>query len=409
VPAPVPDVGPTTPLRRFSTDPDRALHQGAYASPLRDERLAAILGATLGLLFTIAFVTGLYSHLHQHPVSWLPVPSRPAGLFRITQGVHVATGIACLPVLVAKLWVIWPRFVSYPPVKSVAHLVERVGLFPLVGGGIFMIFSGLANIAQWYPWRFAFPAAHFWMAWVTMGALVAHIGAKWAITSRALGRSSRRPALSEADPVLGTEAENGRAGLTRRGFLESVAAAAAVLTATTVGQTIAPLRRLALLAPRDPRTGPQGYPVNRSAANAGVLPRAFSPDYRLTVKGRVRRELSFTVADLLALPMREATLPIACVEGWSYSARWRGVPVRDLLAMAGASPGARAHVVSLEANSPYQMSVLDHAQAHDADTLLATYLDGQPLLPDHGYPVRLIGPGRPGVNQTKWVTALVVD
>ncbi|HEV8628646.1 MAG TPA: molybdopterin-dependent oxidoreductase, partial [Acidimicrobiia bacterium] len=47
-------------------------------------------------------------------------------------------------------------------------------------------------------------------------------------------------------------------------------------------------------------------------------------------------------------------------------------------------------------------------QAHDADTLLATHLDGEPLSPDHGFPLRLIGPGRPGVNQTKWVTRVVV-
>ena len=89
-----------------------------------------------------------------------------------------------MPVLLAKLWVVWPRFVSLPAVKSVTHFVERIGLFPLVAGGIFMVFSGIANTAQWYPWRFGFPAAHYWMAWVTMGALLAHVGAKWAIARR---------------------------------------------------------------------------------------------------------------------------------------------------------------------------------------------------------------------------------
>ena len=82
--------------------------------------------------------------------------------------------------------------------------------------------------------------------------------------------------------------------------------------------------------------------------------------------------------------------------------------VRDLLAMAGAAPGVTVHVQSLEPNSPYRVSYVDHDQAHDPDTLLATHLDGQPLALDHGYPLRLIGPGRPGVNQTKWVTKLVV-
>jgi DMSO/TMAO reductase YedYZ molybdopterin-dependent catalytic subunit len=44
----------------------------------------------------------------------------------------------------------------------------------------------------------------------------------------------------------------------------------------------------------------------------------------------------------------------------------------------------------------------------DPLTLLALQLDGEPLHPDHGYPLRLIAPNRPGVLQTKWVTRLVV-
>jgi DMSO/TMAO reductase YedYZ molybdopterin-dependent catalytic subunit len=400
--------GPAARALTFTTDPDEPLRQGRYQSPLRDERLAAYLGAALGILFSVCFITGLYSHLQQHPLSWLPVPARPTGLFRVSQGIHVACGIASLPVLVAKLWVVWPRFLSFPPVKRLRDLVERIGILPLVAGGIFMVFSGVANIAQWYPWRFGFPAAHYWMAWVTMGAIFAHVGAKWVIARRALRRSSRRPALAAADPVLGTSAETAHAGLTRRGLLWTVAAAAGAMTAATVGETVGPLRRLALLAPRDPQVGSEGHPVNRSAANAGVLLAAASPEYRLVVEGKVSRPLSFTREDLLALPAREAILPIACVEGWSYSARWRGVPVPTLLEMAGAASGATAHVVSLEANSPYRVSFLDQDQADDPTTLLATHLDGMPLDPDHGYPVRLVGPGRSGVTQTKWVTKLVV-
>src|SRR5437660_8738826 len=194
-------------VRDLTTDPDQPLHQHAYQSPLRDERLAAWLGASLGVLFTTCFVTGLFSHLHQHPLSWLPVPARPAGLFRFTQGLHVASGIASLPVLVAKLWVVWPRFVSFPPGRRIADAVERLGILALVSGGIFMVFSGVANIAQWYPWRFSFTAAHYWTAWIVIGALLAHVGAKAPITGRALLHRKSRPALAEADPVLGTAAE----------------------------------------------------------------------------------------------------------------------------------------------------------------------------------------------------------
>ena len=398
-------------VRRWTTDPDQPLRQGPYQSSLRDERLAAYLGATLGVLFTICFVTGIYSHVHQHPQSWLPLPSRPVGLYRVTQGLHVAAGIASVPVLIAKLWVVWPRFVAFPPFRTVSHFVERVGLFPLVAGGVFMTFSGVANIAQWYPWRFSFTASHFWMAWVTMGAIVAHAGAKWAVSRRALARPSRRPALSDADPVLETVAEPPRGtvpGLSRRGFLGTVAAASGVLTVTTVGQTFPPLRSVALLAPRDPKRGPQGYPVNRGARNAGVVELARSPDYRLEVRGRVATPLSLDLAGLLALPAHEARLPIACVEGWSYSARWRGVRVRDLLAMAGADDDRTVLVESLEPQGAYRTSTLNPGQAADRDTLLATHLAGQSLAIDHGFPCRLIAPNRPGVLQTKWVTRVTV-
>ena len=396
-------------VRRFTTDADQPLGQGAYTSPLRDERLAAILGATLGILFSICFITGLYSHIQQKPVSWLPIPPRPAGLYRLTQGIHVAAGIASVPVLVAKLWLVWPRFVTFPLARSVSRLVERIGIFPLVAGGIYMAFSGVANIAQWYPWPFSFTASHYWMAWVTMGAMVAHMGAKWVTTRRSLARPSRRPALAAADPVLGTTAEPADGpGLSRRGLLATVAATSGLLTLTTIGQTVRPLRRLGLLAPRDPTFGPQGRPVNRGAANAGVIDLAQSYDYRLEVTGRVARPMSLTVAQLRGLPASDTVLPIACVEGWSYSAPWSGVRVRDLLAMAGAEPDRTILIESLEPRGAYRTSTLNPDQAADRDTLLATHLDGEPLALDHGFPCRLIAPNRPGVLQTKWVTKVVV-
>jgi DMSO/TMAO reductase YedYZ molybdopterin-dependent catalytic subunit len=101
-------------------------------------------------------------------------------------------------------------------------------------------------------------------------------------------------------------------------------------------------------------------------------------------------------------------LPIACVEGWSGQAVWRGVRVRDLLAHAG-RPGAAVQVGSLETSGIYTGSSLTPAQAADPDTLLALEVNGSPLHIQHGYPVRLIGPNRPGVQQTKWVGKVVIQ
>ena len=56
----------------------------------------------------------------------------------------------------------------------------------------------------------------------------------------------------------------------------------------------------------------------------------------------------------------------------------------------------------------YAQSDVDADQAADPDTLLALEVDGDRLALDHGYPLRLIGPNRPGVLQTKWLREIEV-
>ncbi len=378
----------------------------AFPSELHDRRIAAILGLALGVAFVVCFLTGLVSHLIQRPPSWFDWPPRPAGLYRVTQGVHVATGIAVIPLLLAKLWIVYPKFFRFPPVEGVAHLVERISLLPLVGGGVFLLFSGVASITRWNPWPFSFPPAHFWAAWITIGALVVHVGAKAALLRPAL----RRPAgPGPSDGLRGPIAAPVASPVSRRGFLWTAAAAAGVLTLVTVGETVRPLAWLGLLAPRKPAVGPQGFPVNKTAGSAGVAETATDPAYRLVVEGNVERPLSLSLNELRALPQRVATLPIACVDGWSANVRWSGVPVVALLDIAGAPPDAEAAVRSLQDQSKaYSSAELSASHAHDRDTLLALECNGEPLDLDHGFPVRLIGPNRPGVMQTKWVERVVV-
>jgi DMSO/TMAO reductase YedYZ molybdopterin-dependent catalytic subunit len=392
------------------TGPSR---EGAFSSPLRTERTAALLGMALGVSFMTCFVTGLISHLAQHPlhVGFLSMPARPAGLYRVTQGLHVATGIASIPLLIAKLWTVFPRLFTWPAVWNVAHAVERLALVPLVAGAIFQLYTGLANLAHWYPWRFGFTVAHFWTGWIVIGALVVHIGAKLAVTRGALGTAGRSAArgAATASPALAGAPAARAGGLDRRGFLGAVGVAVVAVTLTTVGQTVRPLRRLALLAPRRPDIGPQGLPVNKSAAGARVVADARSADYRLTVGGRVARPLSLSREQLLALPQHSADLPIVCVEGWSAGGVWSGVRVRDLVALAGGDPQhSTAEVRSLQQRSVYRTSRLNEQHVRDGDTLLALAINGEPLHVDHGYPCRLVAPNRPGVQQTKWVTHLEV-
>jgi hypothetical protein len=364
-------------------------------SDLHEVRSAAWLGLGLGITFGTCFLTGLWSHLAQDPPAWFTYPSRPAGLYRVTQGLHVASGMAAIPLLLAKLWVVHPRFFEWPPARSVLHAFERLALVPLVGGGLFQLLSGTLNVAEWYPWSFFFPRAHFWVAWIVIGALTVHVGAKAAATQDAVWR--RQAPVGGRDPAGD-----------RRAFLGGVAATSVGLVVATAGGTVTALSPVSVLAQRRPGVGPQGLPVNKSAAAARVTRLARDPAYRLVVEGAVDRRLELSLDDLVALPQREARLPIACVEGWSASARWRGVPVRDLLARAGAVPDAEVTVESLQPSGRYRTAYINRDQAADRDTLLAVELDGQPLHIDHGFPVRLIGPNRPGVLQTKWVAKLVV-
>lgn len=364
----------------------------SFRSPLHSRAVAARLSLWLGVAFAICFGTGLISHFMQSQPAWPHWPTEPVNLYRVTQGAHVAAGLATIPLLTAKVWTVYPKLFSRPLARNALHAAERGSLFVLVAGAVFELATGLINTARFYPWAYFFTSTHYWVGWITIGALAVHVAVKLPVTRTGLGEK------------VGAERTPG--SLSRRGFLTSVAAAGGVVTLVTVGQTVAPLAPVALLAPRRPHTGPQGFPVNKAAVQAGVTDLARDPAWRLHVAGE--RDLRLSLADLRDLPQREVDLPIACVEGWSASARWRGVPVADLLDAVGIPEDARIRVESLQPHGLYRESELGPAHTRDRRTLLALDLDGQPLHLDHGFPCRLIAANRPGVLQTKWVTRISV-
>jgi DMSO/TMAO reductase YedYZ molybdopterin-dependent catalytic subunit len=367
--------------------------RGAFDSKLRSPRLTSLLGLALAVAFTVCFVTGLISHFIQHPPFWFGWPSRPVGLYRVTQGVHVATGLASVPLLGAKLWSVYPRLFSWPPARDFAQAIERASVAALVAAALFQLFSGILNISRWYaPMPFFFTAGHYWSAWLAIGALVVHIGVKLPIIRQALTRA--------------TPDRTAPGALSRRGLLATVGAAAGVITLSTVGQTFTPLAPISVLAPRRPRTGPQHLPVNKTAGGAGVRDAMFNPAYRLTVLGPART-VSLSLTDLASLPQHTVVLPISCVEGWSSTGTWTGVRLRDLVALVGVDADhAEVHVESLEMRGRYRATTVPPPHTRDPFTLIALRLGGETLHPDHGYPARLIAPNRPGVLQTKWVSRI---
>ena len=176
---------------------------------------------------------------------------------------------------------------------------------------------------------------------------------------------------------------------------------------TTAGPSFSWLGPLNLFAPRVMGTGPQSVPVNRTSADAKVADLAMSGQWSLAViYGGTSK--TFSLAELRALPQYDQELPIACVEGWSQMARWRGVPVRELVSAVGAPPRSALRATSLEPEGPYRVMSMPPEYVEDERTLVALELNGSVLDIEHGYPARIIAPGRPGVLQTKWLQTVEV-
>ncbi|MFC4127697.1 molybdopterin-dependent oxidoreductase [Nocardia rhizosphaerae] len=380
-------------------DPELALPAAVRTriSPARSAAVAARVGIMLGVAVTICFLTGLISHWIQHPPGWFWWPAHPVWLYRVTQGAHVISGVVAIPLLMVKLWSVFPRLFARPLLGNPLRAVERGSIAVLVGAMLFQLVTGLFNTAQYYPWRFFFTTTHYAMAFVAIGALAVHLAVKLPVV---------RAALARPDAAAATPAERERAVVSRRVVLGSAIAAAAVAGLAVAGQTVTPLRRLAVLAPRSGQ-GPQGLPVNRTAGEAGVTESARDNAYRLTVTVGERTR-AFSLAELAALPQTTATLPITCVEGWSAAADWSGVAVRDLLAAVGDYGGGDVEFRSLERGGLFNRSVLPETHVRAADSLVALRIGGAELDLDHGFPCRLITPNRPGVLQTKWLSAIEV-
>ncbi len=376
--------------------------EAGFTSRLRSATVAARVGLWLGVCFGICFLTGLISHYAQNPDQPIPFPTSPSWGYRVTQGLHVITGTASVPLLLVKLWSVFPRLFIRPP-KGLRALavegLERASIGVLVAAAVFQLASGLANSAQWYPWSFSFRTTHYSMAWVAIGALVVHIAVKLPIIRGTLTRDVD-------DTTYDREPATRGSAMSRRGLLRSTWAASGVAVLVTAGSTVPWLREVSVLGVRS-GDGPGGIPINKSARAAGVTASAVDPAYVLTVVNG-DRAVQLARADLLALTQRTETLPIACVEGWSASGAWTGVRIRDLLDLVGADRGSDVEIGSLQERGAFSRSTLQGNFADDDRTLLALELDGETLSIDHGYPARVIAPNRPGVLQTKWVDRIEV-
>ena len=374
--------------------------------------MTARLGAVIGIAFSICFATGMLSYFQYLPWRWLPSPASPVWGYRLTQGVHVATGTACLPLILVKLWSVYPNLFRWPPVSSVKRAIERISVALLVAAVLVQLCTGFLNVLNWYLFPWDFVVVHYALAYVVIGSMLLHVAVKlpdirYGLTTRV----AKGDVLTEV-PWNENPSSHSNAGplpppvtpaLSRRGLLWATGIGVGTVVLTTVGQTVRPLEPIGLLAARQPRKGPQGVPVDRTAEEAQVIPAATAADWSLSIEGRT--PFTLALADLEPLAVYQARLPIACVEGWSAVAWWRGLSLLDLVRRAGGSAASTVVVRSLETGGRSSSRIRGQQLA---EALLATHINGQRLNLDHGYPLRLIAPNRAGVLNTKWLTRIEV-
>lgn len=127
-------------------------------------------------------------------------------------------------------------------------------------------------------------------------------------------------------------------------------------------------------------------------------------NWDLRVFGLVKSPKTFTWDELMALPAKTQTVDIHCVTRWSkLDTTWTGVAWREFLRHIQVDPRA-THVMAHcehDFTTNIALDVLD-----DDDTMLAYQYGGEPLEPDHGYPLRLLAPKKYFWKSAKWLRGL---
>lgn len=154
----------------------------------------------------------------------------------------------------------------------------------------------------------------------------------------------------------------------------------------------------------------------------GPVPIIDAKEWRLSIDGLVERPTTLSLADLRTFPVKTLNAFLECAgngrtrfdpptEGTPWrndavgNASWEGVALRDVLDRAGIKSGTR-EIVSQGGDFAKMNRGLPIDVAMDSDTMLVFGMNGEPLTPEHGAPVRLIVPGWAGISATKWLVSL---
>jgi DMSO/TMAO reductase YedYZ molybdopterin-dependent catalytic subunit len=156
----------------------------------------------------------------------------------------------------------------------------------------------------------------------------------------------------------------------------------------------------------DPARLPPGQYLTEKwpVLHAGEVPAYDLATWDFRVFGEVENPITLTWEEFDALPKTENVQDIHCVTRWSrFDTGFRGVQWRELAALVGPKRTARFVIAHAEhgftANVPLEF--LEHE-----DALLATEADGEPLTPEHGFPLRLVIPGKYFWKSAKWLRGI---
>jgi DMSO/TMAO reductase YedYZ molybdopterin-dependent catalytic subunit len=156
----------------------------------------------------------------------------------------------------------------------------------------------------------------------------------------------------------------------------------------------------------DPARLPPGQYLTEKwpVLHAGSVPRIDLATWTFRVWGEVERPLELTWEQFQALPREETTQDIHCVTRWSrFDATFSGVHWRTLAELVQPKPSARFVIAHAEHDFTSNVPI---EYVEDANALLATEADGEPLSAEHGAPLRLIVPGKYFWKSAKWLRGI---
>jgi DMSO/TMAO reductase YedYZ molybdopterin-dependent catalytic subunit len=144
----------------------------------------------------------------------------------------------------------------------------------------------------------------------------------------------------------------------------------------------------------------KGWPV----LHVGPIPEFDEAEWDFQVDGLVENPYTLSYAELKALPIVTVQADMHCVTGWStLDNSWTGVSFRSLAERAGVKPEARWVITHCDYGYTSDLSL---QAMTDDDVLVAWAHNGEPLVPEHGFPLRLVVPKRYAWKSAKWLRGL---